>query len=175
MMLTAIAGSVMLGLDWDHFPSELHRRHRYPVALIKQAGILLAGYYIVETGIILAVAIFLRDPNPHLGLYQPLYHHQNHRPRLEGLPYIKGPTLSPRKWKKSRKKSIKTDRGVTFKGLAAMTKRDRRALLRAQPKAGSAAHRYRQRLRSDAFMILTDVYDVPGYGFKSRKMNLSDG
>jgi len=26
----------------------------------------------------------------------------------------------------------------------------------------------------DAFMIVTDVYDVLGYGFRSRKINLSE-
>jgi uncharacterized membrane-anchored protein YitT (DUF2179 family) len=26
----------------------------------------------------------------------------------------------------------------------------------------------------DAFMVVTDVYDVMGYGFKSRKINLKD-
>ena len=66
LLLSAIAGSVVLGLGLG-----LIFRSRgstggtdIPVALIKQkAGLSIGtGYYIVETGIILAVAILLKDP-----------------------------------------------------------------------------------------------------------------
>ncbi len=182
ILLSAIAGSVMLGLGLG-----LIFRFRgstggtdIPVALIKQkAGLSIGtGYYIVETGIILLVALFLQDAKILIWGYVNLFITTKITDiASEGLPYIKGVYIISDYVDEIRDQVYeKLDRGVTyFKGLGGYQKKEIDVLFcvmnrRQVPLLTDIV----KDTDPDAFMILTDVYDVLGYGFKSRKIDLSD-
>ncbi len=183
LFLSAIAGSVMLGIGLG-----LIFRFRgstggtdIPVALIKQkANISIGmGYYIVETGIILLVAFILGDLKLLIWGYLNLFITTKITDLAsEGLPYIKGVYIISDEVDEIRNEIYeKLDRGVTYlKGTRGFNQRDTNVLFcvlnrRQVPLLTDIV----KETDPDAFMILTDVYDVLGYGFKSRKINLSDG
>jgi len=182
MLLSAVAGSVLLGIGLG-----LIFRFRgstggtdIPVALIKQKANLSigTGYYIVETGIILLVALVLRDPKLLIWGYINLFITTKITDLAsEGLPYIKGVYIISDEVDAIRNEIFdKLDRGVTYlKGVSGFNKRDINVLFvvlnrRQVPQLTDIV----KDSDPDAFMILTDVYDVLGYGFKSRNINLAD-
>lgn len=183
LFLSAIAGSVMLGIGLG-----LIFRFRgstggtdIPVALIKQKANLSigTGYYIVETGIILLVAFVLGDLKLLIWGYLNLFITTKITDLAsEGLPYIKGVYVISDEVDEIRNQIYEhLDRGVTYlKGVSGFNQRDINVLFvvlnrRQVPQLTDIV----KETDPDAFMILTDVYDVLGYGFKSRKLNLSDG
>jgi len=183
ILLSAIAGSVLLGIGLG-----LIFRFRgstggtdIPVALIKQKANLSigTGYYIVETGIILLVAIVLRDPKLLIWGYINLFITTKITDLAsEGLPYIKGAYIISDEVDEIRNEIFeKLDRGVTYlNGVSGYNKRDIKVLFvvlnrRQVPLLTDIV----KDTDPDAFMILTDVYDVLGYGFKSRKIDLAEG
>lgn len=182
LLLSAIAGSVMLGMGLGiifRFRGSTGGTD-IPVALIKQkAGLSIGtGYYIVETGIIILVAAVLKDPKILIWGYINLFITTKITDLAsEGLPYIKGVYIIS-DYVDEIKDEIydKLDRGVTyFKGLGGYNKKDIDVLFcvmnrRQVPLLTDIV----KDIDPDAFMILTDVYDVLGYGFKSRKINLGD-
>jgi uncharacterized membrane-anchored protein YitT (DUF2179 family) len=182
MILSAIAGSVTLGLGLGMiFKSRGSTGGTdIPVALIKQkAGISIGtGYYFVETGIILAVALFLKDPKVLILGYINLFITTKITDLAsEGLPYIKGVfVISPRVDEIKEDIYAELDRGVTFfKALGGYKKKETEVLFcvlnrRQVPQLTDIV----KDIDPEAFMIVTDVYDVLGYGFKSRKLDLSD-
>lgn len=180
--LSAIAGSVLLGIGLG-----LIFRFRgstggtdIPVALIKQkAGISIGmGYWLVETAIILSVGIMLKDPKLIIWGYVNLFITTKITDLAsEGLPYIKGVYIISDKVDDIRDEIYeKLDRGVTYiKGISGFNKRDINILFcvmnrRQVPLLTDIV----KDLDPDAFMILSEVNDVLGYGFKSRKINLGD-
>jgi len=182
MLLSAIAGSVLLGIGLG-----LIFRFRgstggtdIPVALIKQRAHLSigTGYYIVETGIILLVAFMLRDPKLLIWGYINLFITIKITDLAsEGLPYIKGVYIISDEVDEIRNEIFeKLDRGVTYlNGVSGFNKRDIKVLFvvlnrRQVPILTDIV----QDADPDAFMVLTDVHDVMGYGFKSRNINLVD-
>lgn len=182
LFLSAIAGSVLLGLGLG-----LIFRFRgstggtdIPVALIKQkANISIGtGYYIVETGIILAVATFLKDPKLLIWGYINLFITTKITDLAsEGLPYIKGVYIISNYTDEIRGIIFdKLQRGVTIlKGMSGFHQRDINVIFcvmnrRQVPMLTDMV----KEIDPDAFMILTDVYDVMGYGFKSRNLDLKD-
>ena len=182
MFLSAIAGSVLLGLGLG-----LIFRFRgstggtdIPVALIKQHANLSigTGYYIVETGIILAVELLLRDPKLLIWGYINLFITTKITDLAsEGLPYIKGVYIISDEVDEIRDEIYdRLERGVTYlKGLSGFHQRDINVLFcvlnrRQVPLLTDLV----KEIDPDAFMILTDVNDVLGYGFKSRNINLKD-
>ncbi len=182
LLLSAIAGSVVLGLGLG-----LIFRSRgstggtdIPVALIKQkAGLSIGtGYYIVETGIILAVAIFLKDPKILIWGYINLFISTKITDLAsEGLPYTKGVyVISPQVDLIKEDIYSELDRGVTFfKGYGGYEKKDVEVLFcvvnrRQVPHLTDIV----KGNDPEAFMIVTDVHDVLGYGFRSRSVNLND-
>lgn len=182
MMLTAIAGSVLLGLGLGiifRFRGSTGGTD-IPVALIKQrSGLSIgSGYYVVETGIILAVAFFLRDPKILIWGYINLFITTKVTDLAsEGLPYIKGVYIISKEVNHIKEEIYKKlDRGVTFfKAKGGYDEKEIDVLFcvlnRSQvPQLTDIV----KDCDSSAFMILTDVYDVLGYGFKSRKIDLSD-
>lgn len=182
LLLSAVAGSVLLGLGLG-----LIFRFRgstggtdIPVAMIKQkANISIGmGYYIVETGIIMLVAFVMRDPKLLIWGYINLFITTKITDLAsEGLPYIKGAYIISDEVDTIRGEVFeRLDRGVTFlKGISGFNQRDIKVLWvvlnrRQVPELTDIV----REIDPEAFMILTDVYDVLGYGFKSRKINLSD-
>jgi uncharacterized membrane-anchored protein YitT (DUF2179 family) len=182
IFLSAIAGSVMLGLGLG-----LIFRFRgstggtdIPVALIKQKANLSIGtsYYIVETGIILAVALFLGDPKLLIWGYINLFIVTKITDLAsEGLPYIKGVYIISDEMEEIRNEIFdKLARGVTLlKGTSGFNQRDINVIFcvlnrRQVPLLTDIV----KEIDPEAFMVVTDVNDVLGYGFKSRSINLSD-
>lgn len=182
IFLSAIAGSVMLGLGLG-----LIFRFRgstggtdIPVALIKQkANISIGtGYYIVETGIILAVSLFLHDPKLLIWGYINMFVTTKITDLAsEGLPYVKGVYIISNNSDDIRGVIFdKLNRGVTIlKGMSGFHQREINVLFcvlnrRQVPMLTDLV----KEIDPDAFMVLTDVYDVLGYGFKSRNINLQD-
>ncbi|PKN80962.1 MAG: membrane protein [Candidatus Cloacimonetes bacterium HGW-Cloacimonetes-1] len=181
--LSAIAGSVLLGLGLG-----LVFRFRgstggtdIPVALIKQkAGLSIGtGYWIVETAIILTVGLVFQDLKLIIWGYVNLFITTKITDLAsEGLPYIKGVYIISDMVDEIRNEVFeKLDRGVTyFKGMSGLHKRDINVLFcvlnrRQVPELTDIV----KDIDPKAFMILTDVNDVLGYGFKSRNINLKDG
>lgn len=182
LFLSAIAGSVLLGLGLG-----LIFRFRgstggtdIPVALIKQKANLSIGtsYYIVETGIILAVAISLADPKLLIWGYINLFIVTKITDLAsEGLPYIKGVYIISDEMEEIRNEIFdKLARGVTLlKGTSGFNQRDINVIFcvlnrRQVPLLTDIV----KEIDPDAFMVVTDVNDVLGYGFKSRSINLAD-
>ncbi|HNX37384.1 MAG TPA: YitT family protein [Candidatus Cloacimonadota bacterium] len=179
--LSAIAGSVMLGIGLG-----LIFRFRgstggtdIPVALIKQkAGVSIGmGYWLVETAIILSVGLVFGDLKLIIWGYVNLFISTKITDLTsEGLPYIKGVYIISDKVDEIRDEIYeKLDRGVTYlKGISGFSKKDINVLFcvmnrRQVPLLTDIV----KDIDEDAFMILTEVNDVLGYGFKSRKINLS--
>nr|MDK2850594.1 hypothetical protein [Candidatus Cloacimonadota bacterium] len=183
MFLSAIAGSVLLG-----FGLGMIFRFRgstggtdIPVALIKQKTNLSigTGYYIVESGIILAVAVLLKDPRLLIWGYINLFITSKVTDlAADGLPYIKGVYIISDEVDEIRGVIFdKLQRGVTLlKGMSGFNQRDINVIFcvlnrRQVPLLTDMV----KEIDPDAFMVLTDVYDVMGYGFKSRNLDLKDG
>ena len=178
--LSAIAGSVLLGLGLGmifRFRGSTGGTD-IPVALIKQkAGISIGmGYWFVETAIILAVGIVFKDPKLIIWGYVNLFITSKITDLAsEGLPYIKGVYIISEQVDEIRDEIYsKLDRGVTYlKGISGLSKRDINILFcvlnrRQVPQLTDIV----KDIDPDAFMILTEVNDVLGYGFKSRKIDL---
>ena len=182
ILLSAIAGSVLLGLGLG-----LIFRFRgstggtdIPVALIKQKANLSigTGYFIVETGIILLVAITFKAPKLLIWGYVNLFITTKITDLAsEGLPYIKGAYIISDDVEEIRLQIFtKLERGVTYlNGVSGFHRRDIKILFvvlnrRQVPLLTDIV----KDVDPDAFMIIMDVYDVLGYGFKSRSLNLSE-
>jgi uncharacterized membrane-anchored protein YitT (DUF2179 family) len=181
LLLSVLAGSVILGLGLGIiFKSRGSTGGTdIPVALIKQkSGLSIgSGYYIVESGIIILVAILLKDPKILIWGYISLFITTKITDLAsEGLPYIKGVyVISPRVDEIKEEIYSELERGVTFfQARGGYEKKEIEVLFcvlnRSQvPQLTDIV----KDLDPDAFMIVTDVYDVLGYGFRSRKLNLS--
>lgn len=180
IMLSAIAGSVFLGIGLGLiFRSRASTGGTdIPVGLIKQkSGISIgSGYYIVESGIILLVAILLKDPKILIWGYINLFITSRVTDLAsEGMPYTKGVyIISPKVDEIKQEIYEELRRGVTFfKASRGYEKKDTEVLF-------TVVNRRQVPLLTDivkdsdpnAFMIVTDVYDVMGYGFRSRKIDL---
>ncbi|HPT71529.1 MAG TPA: YitT family protein [Candidatus Cloacimonadota bacterium] len=180
MMLSAIAGSVMLGLGLG-----LIFRFRgstggtdIPVALIKQkAGLSIGtGYWIVETLIIFSVGLILQDMKLIIWGYINLFISTKITDLAsEGLPYIKGVYIISDHVMQMRDEIYENiNRGVTFiKAKTGSEEKDINVLFcvlnrRQVPELTDIV----KDIDPDSFMIVTDVYDVLGYGFKTRQINL---
>ena len=182
LLLSAITGSVILGLGLG-----LIFRFRgstggtdIPVALIKQkAGLSIGtGYYLVESGIILFVSIMLKDPKILIWGFINLFITTKITDLTsEGLPYVKGVyVISPEV--ESIKEEIfrQLDRGVTFlKARSGYENKDIEVLFCVlnRRQVGQLTDIVKD-TDPDAFMIVTDVYDVMGYGFRTRNLDLSE-
>lgn len=182
MLLSAVAGSVMLGIGLGiifKFRGSTGGTD-IPVAIIKQkTGLSIgAGYYIIETGIIMAVAAFLKDPKILIWGFINLYITTKVTDlAAEGLPYIKGVFIISDAVAEIQKKIYcELDRGVTFfKGISGYHKKDIQVLFCVLnrmhiPRITEIV----KDIDPNAFMIVTDVNDVMGYGFKTRRIDLKE-
>ncbi|MCB5233652.1 MAG: YitT family protein [Candidatus Cloacimonetes bacterium] len=182
MFLSAIAGSVLLGLGLGmifRFRGSTGGTD-IPVALIKQKANISIGtaYYFVESGIILAVALFIKDPKLLIWGYINLFVTTRITDLAsEGMPYIKGVYIISNYVDEIRGAIFDNlDRGLTIlNGKSGFNQRDIEVIFcvlnrRQVPLLTDLV----REIDPNAFMVLTDVYDVMGYGFKSRKLDLSD-
>ena len=180
--LSAIAGSVLLGLGLGiifRFRGSTGGTD-IPVALIKQkTGLSIGtGYWMVETFIILTVGLVFHDLKLIIWGYVNLFISARITDLAsEGLPYIKGAYIIS-----ERADAIKEEiynqlqRGVTFfHAQGGYTGKQQKVLFCVLNRRQVATLRDIVRdTDPKAFMILTDVIDVLGYGFKSRNLDLTD-
>lgn len=180
--LSAIAGSVLLGLGLGiifRFRGSTGGTD-IPVALIKQkAGLSIGtGYWLVETFIILSVGIMLQDLKLVIWGFLNLFISTKITDLTsEGLPYVKGVYVISKDVQEIKEEIFeRLDRGVTFfKGVSGYRQEDIDVLFcvvnrRQVPELTDIV----KDIDKDAFMIVTDVHDVMGYGFRTRQFNLKD-
>ncbi len=179
--LSAIAGSVLLGIGLG-----LIFRFRgstggtdIPVALLKQkAGVSIGtGYWIVETAIILTIGIVFKDLKLIIWGYVNLFITAKITDLTsEGLPYVKGVYIISDKNDEIKDKIYDLiRRGVTIiKAQGGYKGADRDILFCAMNRRQVAVMRdIVKDIDPAAFVLLTDVWDVMGYGFRSRNLDLA--
>lgn len=179
--LAAIAGSVLLGLGLGiifRFKGSTGGTD-IPVALIKQKfGVSIGtGYWIVETFIILTVGIVFKDLKLIIWGYVNLFITSKITDLSSmGLPYVKGVYIISEK-SKAIKDAIynKINRGVTFlKAEGGYTGDEFNMIFCAMNRRHVAVMRDLVKdIDPKAFVLLTDVSDVMGYGFRSRELDLT--
>lgn len=179
--LSAIAGSVLLGLGLG-----LIFRFRgstggtdIPVAFLKQkSGISIGtGYWIIETLIILTIGIVFKDLKLVIWGYVNLFISTKITDLAsEGLPYVKGVYVISQKNDEIREQIYnKINRGVTFfKGEGGYTGKSFNILFCAMNRRQVAlARELIMDIDPKAFVLLTSISDVMGYGFRSRNLDLT--
>lgn len=180
--LSAIAGSVLLGLGLGiifRFRGSTGGTD-IPVALIKQkSGLSIGmGYWLVESLIILSVGIFLQDLKLIIWGYVNLFISTKITDLAsEGLPYIKGVYVISEHVMDIRDEIYeRLERGVTFfRGISGYEQRDINVLFCVvNRRQVSELTDIVKDIDKDAFMIVSEVHDVLGYGFRSRQINLQD-
>ncbi len=178
--LSAIAGSVLLGLGLGvifRFRGSTGGTD-IPVAVLKQkTGISIGtGYWVVETLIILTVGLVFQDLKLIIWGYVNLFISTKITDLAsEGLPYVKGVYVIS-DYEEEIKDAIyeRLNRGVTFiKAQGGYTKKDKDILFCCMNRRQVPMIRdIVQDIDPKAFMIVTDVHDVMGYGFKTRNLDL---
>ncbi len=180
--LSGIAGAVLLGLSLGiifRFRGSTGGTD-IPVAFIKKKfGLSIGtGYWIVESVIIFTIGICFRDPKLIIWGYINLFITAKLTDMAsEGLPYIKGVYIISDKNDEIKESIFKfINRGVTFfKGRGGYSGKDKDIIFCAVNRRQVAQLRDLVKdIDSSAFMILTDVHDVMGYGFKSRSLEISN-
>lgn len=182
LFLSSIAGSVLLG-----FGLGIIFRFRgstggtdIPVALIKQKTGISVGtaYWIIETLIILGVCATFQDPKLLIWAYINLFISTKITDLAsEGLPYLKGVYIVSSKGIEIKNEIYKRlNRGVTiFKGKSGLNEKDMNILLCVcNRRQVGPLNDLIKKIDPESFVILTDVFDVMGYGFKSRQLTLAD-
>ncbi len=180
--LSAVAGSVLLGLGLGiifRFRGSTGGTD-IPVALLKQkTGISIGtGYWLIETLIILTVGLVFKDLKVIILGYINLFIATRMTDLAsEGLPYVKGVYVISERTEEIKEKIYdKIRRGVTFiKAEGGYTGKQMNMLFCAMNRRQVAILRdIVKDIDPDAFVLLTDVNDVMGYGFRSRNLDLSE-
>ena len=181
--LSAIAGSVLLGLGLGiifRFGGSTGGTD-IPVAFIKQkTGMSIGtGYWVVESFIILTVGIVFHDVKLVIWGYLNLFMTSKITDLAsEGMPYVKGVYVISSETDAIKEQIYnKINRGVTFfKAEGGYTGKEMNVLFCAiNRRQVSLMRTLIKEIDPKAFVLLTDVHDVMGYGFRSRNLDLSDG
>ncbi len=180
--LAAVAGSVLLGMGLGlifRFKGSTGGTD-IPVAILKQkTGISIGtGYWIVETFIILTVALVFKDIKLVIWGYINLFISAKITDLTsEGLPYVKGVYVSSPKYEEIKKEILsRLNRGVTlFRAKGGYTNEDQYILFCVMNRRQVPYFKeIVKEIDPKAFVILTDVYDVMGYGFKTRNIDFQE-
>jgi len=180
--LSAVTGSVLLGLGLGiifRFRGSTGGTD-IPVAFLKQkTGISIGmGYWVVETIIIMTIGIVFQDLKLIIWGYVNLFITTKLTDLAsEGLPYVKGVYIISEKDNEIKEKIYdKIRRGVTlFKAQGGYTGNEFNILFCAMNRRQVAMMRdIVKDIDPKAFVLLTDVNDVMGYGFRSRNIELTD-
>ena len=180
--LAAVAGSVLLGLGLGiifRFKGSTGGTD-IPVAILKQkTGISIGnGYWIVESVIILTIALVFKDVKLIIWGYINLFISAKITDLAsEGLPYVKGVYISSVKSEEIRKAILnKLNRGVTiYKAKGGYSGKDQDMLFCAMNRRQVPILKEIVRdIDPKSFVLLTDVYDVMGYGFKTRNIDFQN-
>jgi uncharacterized membrane-anchored protein YitT (DUF2179 family) len=180
--LAAIAGSVLLGIGLGvifRFKGSTGGTD-IPVALIKQrTGLSIGtGYWFVESVIIFTIGLAFQDFKLIIWGYINLFITAKITDLTsEGLPYVKGVYIVSDLYDQIKMEIFaQINRGVTlYKAEAGYSGRETKVIFCALNRRQVAQLRDIVRdIDPKAFMILTDVSDVMGLGFKTRQLDLSD-
>jgi uncharacterized membrane-anchored protein YitT (DUF2179 family) len=178
ILLASIAGSTLLGVGLGmifKFRGSTGGTD-IPVAILKKyTGVSIsAGYWMVESLIILLVAAVFGQPKLMIWAYLNLFLSTKMTDlSAEGMPYVKACIIITVKPDEVRDEIFSTlNRGVTFLKAEGGYRRypqdviyvcvHRRQLMVLQ--------RIVSQIDPEAFMVLHDAYDVMGYGFKKRTL-----
>ncbi|MCK4544075.1 YitT family protein [candidate division WOR-3 bacterium] len=178
IILASFAGSVILG-----FGIGIIFKFRgstggtdIPVAIIrKKLGFsVVTSYLLVESSIIILISLIFMEPNILILAFLNLFIASKISDMvLEGLPYVKGVYIvTDEKFESEIKKRIleKLNRGVTvFKAEGGFTGESRNVLFCViNRREISKLKVIVEDIDKNSFLIINDVYDVIGAGFKSR-------
>ncbi|MDD3049953.1 MAG: YitT family protein [Candidatus Cloacimonetes bacterium] len=180
--LSAIAGSVLLGLGLGiifRFKGSTGGTD-IPVAIIREkSGVSIGtGYWVVETFIILIVGLVFRDLKLIIWGYVNLFITSKITDiASEGLPYTKGVYIVSEYSADIRAEIYNhLNRGVTFlKAEGGYSGKPVDVIFCVVNRRQVSVMRdIVKDIDPKAFMVVSDVNDVMGYGFKSRKLELRD-
>jgi len=180
--LSAITGSVLLGIGLGiifRFRGSTGGTD-IPVGILKRKlGITMGmGYWIVESLIIITVGLVFKDPKLIIWGYINLFITAKLTDiASEGLSYIRGVyIISEHNDDIKQQIYMHINRGVTYiKGQGGYSGKDMNILFCAMNRRQVAFLRdIVKDIDPTAFVILTDVYDIMGYGFHSRNIDLAD-
>ncbi|MEA1972340.1 MAG: YitT family protein [Candidatus Cloacimonadota bacterium] len=178
--LSAITGSVLLGIGLGiifRFRGSTGGTD-IPVGILKKKfGISMGtGYWIVESMIILTVGIVFKDPKLIIWGYINLFITAKLTDiASEGLPYIRGVYIVSERNDEIKQEIYNyVNRGVTyFHGEGGYSGKKMKVLFCAMNRRQVAIVRdIVKDIDPTAFVILTEVYDIMGYGFRTRNIDL---
>jgi len=180
VLLAAVAGSILIGIGLGiifRFRGSTGGTD-IPVMVFKKYFNLpiTAGYLIIETGIIVTIGVVFRDPNLIIwGFFNLLISSTVCDIAAEGLPDVKAAMIVSKAEDRIRSRIIdELDRGVTIlHGEGGYHLTPKRILYVAISRRQIAELRDIVREEDPkAFVILNDVHDVMGYGFRTRALQL---
>lgn len=176
ILLASIAGSVLLGFSLGiifKFRGSTGGTD-IPVAILKKRfGLSIGnGYWIIETLIIFSIGIVFTDLNLIIWGYLNLYiTTQIVDITAEGIPYTKGAYIVTKQENEIKERIIEElDRGITiFHGEGGYSGEEQNVLFVViNRRQISTLRRLVKQEDPKAFMVLVDVHDVMGDGFKTR-------
>lgn len=179
ILLASIAGSSLLGIGLGlifKFRGSTGGTD-IPVAILKKyTGVSIsAGYWMVESLIILAVGAAFKNPIIVIWAYLNLFLTSRMTDfAAEGMPYVKAVMIITDKPDEVRDVIFdKLNRGVTFLKAEGGYKREEKDVIYVciHRRQVMLLRRILKRIDPDAFMVLHDAYDVMGYGFKQRTIS----
>jgi len=181
ILLASIAGSVLLGVGLGvifRFYGSTGGTD-IPVAVLKQyTGMSIGtGYWVIETLIIFSIGIAFKDLNLIIWGYLNLFITTKIVDlTAEGVPYVKGAYIVSTSEDSIKDRILKElDRGVTiFNGKGGYSGKEQDVLFCAvNRRQVTQLRRIVKEEDPNAFMILMDVHDVLGDGFKTRMIDFS--
>ncbi|MFH1875216.1 MAG: YitT family protein [Pseudomonadota bacterium] len=182
ILLAALAGSILLGAGIGIIfrAKGSTGGTDIPVAILKKYYnmSITTGYLVIETGIIFLIGIVFKNPNIIIwGLFNLFLASKVCDLTAEGLPYTKGVFVITDKSEEIAESLMdKLGRGVTyFYGEGAYSHKKKKIVMCVINRRQTNILRdWVRKIDPDAFIILTEVSDVMGYGFKSRHLDMSD-
>ncbi len=181
-LLAAIAGSILLGAGIGIiFRSKGSTGGTdIPVAILKKYYnmSITTGYLVIETGIIFLIGIMFKNPNLIIWGFFNLYLSSKVCDlTAEGLPYTKGVYIVTDKPEEVAASIMeKLERGVTyFYGEGAYSGKKKKIVMCViNRRQINIIRDWVRKIDPNSFIILTEVSDVMGSGFKSRHLDMSD-
>ncbi len=178
ILLASIAGSTLLGVGLGmifKFRGSTGGTD-IPVAILKKyTGVSIsAGYWMVESLIILLVAAVFGQPKLMIWAYLNLFLSTKMTDlSAEGMPYVKACIIITVKPDEVRDEIFSTlNRGVTFLKAEGGYRRYPQDVIYVcvHRRQVMVLQRIVSQIDPEAFMVLHDAYDVMGYGFKKRTL-----
>lgn len=182
ILLAAIAGSILLGAGLGiifrykgstagtDIPVAIIRKYyNFPISL---------GYLIIDTVVIFIIGFVFKNPNLIIwGLFTLYLSSKTCDVAAEGLPYTKGVYIVSDYADEIKKIIIeRLDRGVTvLHGEGGYSGKEKKILFCVINRRQIMVMRdIVRRIDEDAFIILSEISDVIGYGFKTRHLHMKE-